>query len=86
MEHLIEELKKIDSDALHIVRTVLKARVDSAMTRTDNIELRSDVRRIYSILSRIIEHAQGEAFDEEVTQIRNLFVIDEPEEAKSCAE
>ena len=89
MEHLIEELKNINPDALHVVRTVLENRVGSAMVKTDNIELRSDVRRVYGILSKLIDAVRDEVDDEEVTNIRGLIVDDGevlPKESESCAE
>lgn len=72
MKRLIEELMTVNPDALHVVRNVLEARVGSAMIKTDNIELRSDVRRAYAILSKIVEQVKNDISDEEITTVKAL--------------
>ena len=76
MEQIIAELKNIDPDALHIVRHVFEARVGSAMAQTDNFELRSEVRRVYALIARLLDAVRDEVSDEEITQIRGLIVQD----------
>jgi hypothetical protein len=74
MEYLLDELKRINPDALHVVQKLLQARLKKGVTNQDNIELRSDVQRVYSILSKIIDQVQSEPDDNEVTRIHRLIV------------
>jgi hypothetical protein len=71
----IKELKNLNPDALRVVQRLLEHRVGSAVNKSDNLDIRIDIARTYSILARIIEEVQDELEEEEeVTQIKNLFV------------
>lgn len=69
---IIDELKLIDPNALHVVRTVLEARAGSVMTHTSNLELRAELARTYALLSRLIDAVRNEVSDDEITAVTHF--------------
>lgn len=66
---ILNSLRNVDPDALLVVRSALESRVGSAMTKTDNLALRGEVRRAYALLSRLIDNVRNDVDEEDITKV-----------------